>query len=194
MARWVMAPQKQTKRRSPISREVGERRMIDAAIELIREKPFSEVGVRDIAKRADINHGFVHVWFGSKNLLLMAARNELLNRIITQYSETLGGPRLAALTDPDSRLLVRLSIWLEAEGVEGIEMPLSSPLVSAVAQQLEKEYKMSSDTSHDAARMAVAIAVGHLALETTFNWGDNTSTLRDRWGEVLGLLAKTHPA
>jgi AcrR family transcriptional regulator len=189
-----MAPQKQTKRRSPISREVGERRMIDAAIELIREKPFSEVGVRDIAKRADINHGFVHVWFGSKNLLLMAARNELLNRIITQYSETLGGPRLAALTDPDSRLLVRLSIWLEAEGVEGIEMPLSSPLVSAVAQQLEKEYKMSSDTSHDAARMAVAIAVGHLALETTFNWGDNTSTLRDRWGEVLGLLAKTHPA
>jgi AcrR family transcriptional regulator len=64
-----MAPQKTpTKRRSPITREEGEKRMIDAAIDLIRERPFSEVGVRDIAKRADINHGFVHVWFGSKNL------------------------------------------------------------------------------------------------------------------------------
>jgi|688.fasta_scaffold419192_3 AcrR family transcriptional regulator len=168
--------------------------MIDAAIDLIRERPFSEVGVRDIAKRADINHGFVHVWFGSKNLLLLAARNELVQRIVSQYADTLGGTRLAALSDPDTRLLVRLSIWLELEGVEGIEMTLSSPLITGVASQLASGFKMDDQTAQEAARIAIALAVGSLALEKTFNWRNNTDELRARWGEILGLLAKTHPA
>jgi AcrR family transcriptional regulator len=60
------------KRRSPITRAEGERRLIEAAYQLIQERPFSEVGVRDIAAVADVNHGFVHTWFGSKNDLLLA--------------------------------------------------------------------------------------------------------------------------
>ncbi|MSO15845.1 MAG: TetR/AcrR family transcriptional regulator [Ilumatobacteraceae bacterium] len=67
------------KRRSPISRAEGERRLIQAAKQLIREKPFSEVGVRDIALLANVNHGFVHTWFGGKNELFLAVvRNQLL--------------------------------------------------------------------------------------------------------------------
>lgn len=54
------------RRRSPISRAEGEQRLIQAAKQLIQEKPFSEVGVRDIAALADVNHGFVHTWFGGK--------------------------------------------------------------------------------------------------------------------------------
>lgn len=186
--------EKQTKRRSPISREEGEKRMIDATIELIRARPFSEVGVRDIAKRADINHGFVHVWFGSKHLLLLAARNELMDRIVAKYADSLGGTELVALSDPDTRLLVRLAIWLEAEGVEGVEMPLMSPLVGAVSSRLTEQYKIDADTSGDAARIAIALSIGHLALEKTLNWGPTTNNVRDRWTEILGLLAKTHPA
>ncbi len=190
-----MAPQKQaTKRRSPISRQVGEQRLIEATIDLIRETPFSEVGVRDIAKRADINHGFVHVWFGSKHLLFMAARNHLMDQMIERYRNNLGGSELSAIADPDTRLLVRLAIWLEAEGIDGIEMPLSSPLATAVATQIHKDRTLSVDAANDAARLAIAIAVGHLALEKTFNWGPSLDSVRARWSEVLGLLAKTHPA
>ena len=66
------------KRRSPISRAEGEKRLIEAARKLIREKPFSEVGVRDIALLADVNHGFVHTWFGGKNELLLAVVRDQL--------------------------------------------------------------------------------------------------------------------
>jgi AcrR family transcriptional regulator len=189
-----MTEQARPKRRSPISREEGEKKMIEATIELIREKPFSEVGVRDIAKRADINHGFVHVWFGSKHLLFMAARNYLMELIITRYASEIGGTRLSALSDPDSRLLVRLAIWLEVEGVDGIEMPLSSPLLTAVSARLRDDYNMAPGTAKDAGRLAIALSVGHLALEKTFNWGDSVKDVRDTWSEVLELLAKSHPA
>jgi hypothetical protein len=53
---------------------------------------------------------------------------------------------------------------------------------------------MDDQTAQEAARIAIALAVGSLALEKTFNWRNNTDELRARWGEILGLLAKTHPA
>ena len=37
------------KRRSPISREEGERRLKQATRDLVSERPFTEVGVREIA-------------------------------------------------------------------------------------------------------------------------------------------------
>ena len=43
------------KRRSPISRAEGERRLIDAAYQLTIDRPISEVGVREIATLADVN-------------------------------------------------------------------------------------------------------------------------------------------
>lgn len=54
------------KRRSPITRVEGERRLVEAAYQLTQNRPISEVGVREIATLADVNAGFVHTWFGSK--------------------------------------------------------------------------------------------------------------------------------
>ena len=51
--------------------------MIDATIELLLKTPFKDVGVRDIAAVADVNHGFVHTWFGSKEDLFIAALKEV---------------------------------------------------------------------------------------------------------------------
>jgi AcrR family transcriptional regulator len=193
---WRMPqPAKKSQRRSPIARDVGEKRLIDATIDLVRVKPFSEVGVREIAKRADINHGFVHVWFGSKHLLFMAARNQLLQGLIDKYPENLGGADLIAVSDPDAQLLVRLSIWLEIEGVDGIEMPVSAPLASAVAKNLETTYKMAPETALLSARIAIVLGVGHLAMERTFNWGEaSRRDVADHWNEILKLLAAAHPA
>jgi AcrR family transcriptional regulator len=186
---------RKSQRRSPIARDVGERRLIDATIELVREKPFSEVGVREIAKRADINHGFVHVWFGSKHLLFMAARNQLLQGLIDKYPENIGGSDLIALSDPDAQLLVRLSIWLEIEGVDGIEMPVSAPLATTVAKNLEATYNMAPDAALLSARLAIVLGVGHLAMERTFNWGENSrKDIAAHWNEILKLLAAAHPA
>jgi len=85
-----------TKRRSPITRAEGERRLIDASIQLLLEKPFKDVGVRDIALRADVNHGFVHTWFGSKEDLFIAALKQVLNTL---------GDRVTAM--PNAQMLFR---------------------------------------------------------------------------------------
>jgi hypothetical protein len=134
------------------------------------------------------------VWFGSKHLLFTAARNHLLNNLIDKYSGTLGQPQLPALNDPDTRLLVRLSIWLEIEGADGIEMPITTPLAEAVARGIAKEYNMSPEVAAMAGRLAVGLAVGNLALERTFNWGQSGAGMRQQWNEVLKLLAAAHPA
>ncbi|NBR68205.1 MAG: TetR/AcrR family transcriptional regulator, partial [Actinobacteria bacterium] len=79
------------KRRSPITRAEGERRLIEAAIELLHERPFSEVGVREIAARADVNHGFVHTWFGGKGALLSRVVEVLLERLAESVRSTPAG-------------------------------------------------------------------------------------------------------
>lgn len=186
--------ERKSKRRSPISREVGEQRLIESTIALIRERPFSEVGVRDIAAHADINHGFVHVWFGSKHLLFMAARNYLIERLAHDYANQLAGTEISVITDPDAQLLVRLSIWLEVEGVDGIEMPQTAPLANAAAQNITRLYGMDHEHALNAARLGLALAVGHIALERTFNWGESGDAVRQQWNEVLRLLGKAHPA
>ena len=92
--------QEKPKRRSPITRAEGERRLIEAARQLIQTKPYSEVGVRDIAELADVNHGFVHNWFGSKNgLLLAVVRQQFLEIAETVQKAAPGTPAINFL-DP----------------------------------------------------------------------------------------------
>jgi AcrR family transcriptional regulator len=56
-----MAATPPPKRRSPITRAEGERRLIDAANQLTQDRPISEVGVREIAALADVMPGlFTH--------------------------------------------------------------------------------------------------------------------------------------
>lgn len=106
------------KRRSPISRAEGERRLIQAAKQLIREKPFSEVGVRDIALLADVNHGFVHTWFGGKNELLLAVVREHLLALAAAVPLTPPGTPAINFLDPEVVSMVRLVLWLDLEGVD----------------------------------------------------------------------------
>jgi AcrR family transcriptional regulator len=110
------------KRRSPITRAEGERRLIEAAAVLLAQKPFSEVGVRDIALLADVNHGFVHTWFGSKNDLIIRVINQLLAGMVSRVEGTEAGAQAINPADPDVRLAVRLLIWLDLEGVNSWEI------------------------------------------------------------------------
>jgi hypothetical protein len=67
-------------------------------------------------------------------------------------------------------------------------------MLTAVSSRLATTYNMDPDTARDAGRLAIALAVGHLALEKTFNWGSSVEDVRDQWTEILELLAKSHPA
>ena len=191
-----MTPAPKPKRRSPITREEGERRLIVAAVELIREKPFSEVGVRDIAARADVNHGFVHTWFGSKNELLKRVLVDLFESVSSRISASPAGSPAVQPFDPDVQLLVRIVTWLKLEGVDLADLLREQKIISAFAERYEKVEGMRPDVARTAAQQIVAMGTALIAygdfVDITSN--DDLDTILGQWRHIVGLLVKHPPA
>lgn len=188
-------PQK-TKRRSPITRAEGERRLIEAAIELVRERPFSEVGVRDIAAVADVNHGFVHTWFGSKNDLLIAATRQLVEQGASRVGDAAPGTQAINPFDPDIQLAVRLAIWLDLEGSQSRNPLKEMPIITALAQRYIDVEGISPDIAQLAAAQAVSIGLGVVIFAPLIDLDEpeKVAEVFKLWRHNLGLLAKYPPA
>jgi AcrR family transcriptional regulator len=188
-------PQK-TKRRSPISRAEGERRLIDAAIQLVREKPFSEVGVRDIAAVADVNHGFVHTWFGSKNDLLIAATRRLVEQAAANVANVPPGQQAINPFEPDIQLAIRLSIWLDLEGTNARDLLKEMPIITALTQRFIDVEGISPAIAQLAAVQATAIGIGVVTFAPLIDVDDpaRVAEIFTLWRHNLGLLAKYPPA
>jgi len=182
------------KRRSPISRAEGERRLIQAAKQLIREKPFSEVGVRDIALLADVNHGFVHTWFGGKNELLLAVvRNQLL---ALAEAVPLAAPGTPAINffDPEVISMVRLVLWLDLEGVDTSGMFSNMPILEALTTRYIEVEKIDPSMARDAAIQAISIGLGASTFGPILGMTDMSTIgpVMKLWRHIVGLLAE-HP-
>ena len=181
------------KRRSPISRAEGERRLIAAAKQLIREKPFSEVGVRDIGLLADVNHGFVHTWFGGKNELLLAVLKDQLQALADAVPGAAPGAAIRNFIDPEVVALVRLAIWLNLEGVDSIDLFTNSPIVEALTTRYIEVEKIDPSIAREAALQAIAIGIGAGTFGPLAGWNQNDSlSVLKLWRHMLGLLAE-HP-
>jgi AcrR family transcriptional regulator len=72
--------------RKPAGRDAVTDALIDATAALILERGVS-VSVRDIARRAGVNHGLVHTYFGSKEALLSAGFGHLVDRAAAELDE-----------------------------------------------------------------------------------------------------------
>ncbi len=182
------------KRRSPISRAEGERRLIQAAKQLIQEKPFSEVGVRDIALLADVNHGFVHTWFGGKNELLLAVvRSQLL---ALAEAVPLAAPGTPAINffDPEVVSMVRLVLWLDLEGVDTSGMFANMPILEALTARYVDIEKIDPSMARDAAIQAISIGLGAGTFGPILGMTDmsNIGPVMKLWRHIVGLLAE-HP-
>jgi AcrR family transcriptional regulator len=182
------------KRRSPISRAEGERRLIQAAKQLIREKPFSEVGVRDIALLADVNHGFVHTWFGGKNELFLAVvRNQLL---ALAEAVPLAAPGTPAINffDPEVISMVRLVLWLDLEGVDTSGMFSNMPILEALTTRYIEVEKIDPSMARDAAIQAISIGLGAGTFGPILGMTDMSTIgpVMKLWRHIVGLLAE-HP-
>ena len=136
MARSQPAKKKPT-RRSPISRQEGERRLIAAATSLLQNQPFSSVSVRDLAAAADVHQSYIHTWFGSQSGLYV----RVLKEISAQLVANLGTGKADVIpidpSDPTARFAVRLLFWLDLEGADLSEMkPVLDALATAHAERL----------------------------------------------------------
>lgn len=183
------------KRRSPISRAEGELRLIRAAIDLTKQHPFSEVGVREIAREADINHGFVHTWFGGKTELFIAVRLFLLRNIASRVEQVEGNLLTpSTFLDEDVVYLVKLNSWLALEGESDRLTTPDRPLITTLAKNLEQVFGLSPKDSEIAAQLSSALTFGGLIFGPAMGMTTNMDELAAFWRHMLGLLAKNPPA
>ena len=182
------------KRRSPISRAEGERRLIQAAKQLIREKPFSEVGVRDIALLADVNHGFVHTWFGGKNELLLAVVRDQLLALAEAVPLAAPGTPAINFFDPEVISMVRLVLWLDLEGVDTSGMFANMPILEALTARYVDIEKIDPSMARDAAIQAISIGLGAGTFGPILGMTDMSTIgpVMKLWRHIVGLLAE-HP-
>lgn len=147
------------KRRSPISRAEGERRLIAAAKQLIQEKPFSEVGVREIGLLADVNHGFVHTWFGGKNELLRAVAMQQVLEIAANVPEVQPGTPALVLT-PEITAVIRLIMWLDLEGFDVGVKSIVTPIIEVMTARFIEIEKLQPSVAREMAVQAVYLGAG----------------------------------
>jgi AcrR family transcriptional regulator len=180
------------KRRSPISREEGEKRLINAAAELIKHSPFSEVGVREIAELANVNHGFVHTWFGSKNDLLLAVLKEKFSVMAQGVVNAPPGTPAINFFDPDVRLTVRLVLWLDLEGVKTTGLFENMPVIEALTTRYIEVEKIDPSIAREAAIQAISIGLG-AGMFGPLLGTDSTETIvpvMKLWRHIVDLLSK----
>ena len=182
------------KRRSPISRAEGERRLIAAAAQLIQEKPFSEVGVREIGLLADVNHGFVHTWFGGKNELLRAVAIQQVLEIAQNVPEVAAGTPALVMT-PEVVAVVRLIMWLDLEGFDVGVKSIITPIIDAMTARFIEIEKLEPSVARELAIQAVYLGTGAATIGQMAGIADEQSG-RDIFQfmrHVYGLLAKYPP-
>ena len=182
------------KRRSPISRAEGERRLIAAAQQLIQEKPFSEVGVREIGLLADVNHGFVHTWFGGKNELLRAVAIQQVLEIAKNVPEVATGTPALVLT-PEITSVVRLIMWLDLEGFDVGVKSIITPVIDAMTARFIENEKLEPSVAQELAVQAVYLGTGLATIGQMAGIADE-QTGRDMFQfmrHIYGLLAKYPP-
>ena len=182
------------KRRSPISRAEGERRLIAAATQLIREKPFSEVGVREIGQLADVNHGFVHTWFGGKNELLRAVAMQQVLEIAANVPEVQAGTPALVLT-PEITAVIRLIMWLDLEGFDVGVKSIVTPIIEVMTARFIEIEKIQPSVARELAVQAVYLGAGAATIGQMAGIADEQAG-RDMYlfmRHIYGLLAKYPP-
>ena len=182
------------KRRSPISRAEGERRLITAATQLIREKPFSEVGVREIGQLADVNHGFVHTWFGGKNELLRAVAMQQVLEIAANVPEVQAGTPALVLT-PEITAVIRLIMWLDLEGFDVGLKSIVTPIIEVMTARFIEIEKLQPSVAREMAVQAVYLGAGAATIGQMAGIADEQAG-RDMYlfmRHIYGLLAKYPP-
>ena len=111
---------------SSVARNQGKASIRDALLEaasaLMREQDTVEIGILDIASRAEVNHGMIRYYFGSKEGMMLALLDRDVEKRIRQ---------LAALFRLDVTPTERMRIHLEGILDTYYQIPYLNRLIHA---------------------------------------------------------------
>ena len=182
------------------------RRILDAAMKLMADKPFDQVRIEDICTAADVANATFFLHFPNKTALVMAFNDDVALKIADQLSDT-----RAPAADRLKRLLtVYLSEWgthrhlMRQIVLEFIGQPASGSTVSEVSPGLLGLVSKIINEGQQSGEFSFRIApeIGALSLVAGWNaiaisWaqtGDTRKAAEAHWQTldvfVQGLLAR----
>lgn len=133
---------------SRISRESGAELLLTSAISLAQNTPISKITVRDIASNAGLQTMHLKRYFGSRNELLVAVCNRMMETIVEDiFDKPL--PQIFPYLQNSSAVELRLRIvsHLIAEGVETKVFSNDKAMYLRIAERIALVNNVSKRTS-----------------------------------------------
>lgn len=157
-----------------ISRESGSDLLIEAVIELARTTPIARLTVRDIAAAAGLQTMHLKRYFGSRNELLVAVTNVLMDRIMAPLFE-LPLPQVFPLLQKNEDVSLRLRIvnHLLDEGVAPKSFESDRDIYLRIAERIAEVNNVGKRTARTYAFLIQLVLQGNHLM-----------------GEVNGLTAR----
>ncbi len=176
-------------RRPSLSRAESEDRLIKAAIELLQTQNAAEISVRQIAQVADVNHGLIHSYFGSKANLFAKVAKRLIDIVIEQVVT-----RENMTSDPlslEAKLVVNIGIWMLTTGESPKTMGIDGTVMKALTGNFEKVDGVSADSAGILSFIALSIiCAGQIVPMLGVDVGEaNFETVNKTWRHMVMLLA-----
>jgi len=158
---------------APRGREAVMRALLTAAAELFAKHGAAAVSVRDLARRAGVNHGLVHRHFGSKAALRTAVMDDLTERIAADLDDEpiTAGQLPSAFVATESlgsywRMLARG--LLDGDDIDDIQGG-GFPVVTRLLEQIREAQAQGLVSCHVDPRVitaaSVALGLGWLLFE-----------------------------
>lgn len=151
--------------------EAVKRALIEAAARRLGEAGPSNVTVRDIAKRAGVNHGQVHHYFGGKRGLLVEAMRSLARAHFEKTREETGGaaiPQLFNLADDPDYWRAVCQVTMEGDlDLARIEVDEDISVPRSAMREIMRRHSIEEDDLDFKAQFAciAALQLGWVALE-----------------------------
>jgi len=143
------------------SREETEQKLIDVALDLIRQKGvLAGLNLREVAEGASVNRGNIYHYFGSRQELLRAAINHRFRAMTTALKADRGprtfiDRRLRAFRAKDSQRDSELRALLVIDGDDSVDpMPAYEIALSQLRQEV---INGNIDRGHDLAALQVIL-------------------------------------
>lgn len=153
----------------PRGREEIRVAVIEAANDLFGEKGPDAVSIRDVAKRARVNHGLVHRHFGTKEQLLREVMRNYANAFMRQAEDVPSvdvatRKMLQVMTEQPS--FVRIVAHLLLSGHEAEEFVAESGGLALLAQLTQKEAGLSAKEGQLLSAASTAMCMGWVLFES----------------------------
>ncbi len=179
---------------SPTGRSEVEDALIEAAIDLIADRGPDAISGRDIARRAGVNYGLLHHYFGPKKAIINAALARLRESFIADYIESDDGDHLSPILDLPTRTIRAFAFAeLSRSGIvtRDEEFPILRRELAAMADQLDAE--PGDPDVQSRAAVWIAAQLGWIVFEDALVGAltlDDGETLRRRVIDLIASVAE----